>query len=109
VPLLENRQRLHRAGLAVANPYVESFGSRIRDELLSVERFSCLAEAKVMVEDWREDYNERRPHSAVSMMAPAKFARAWAQAAQEGNVIPFTDPREGPQIDREELPFNAAA
>jgi len=74
------------------NPYVESFGSRIRDELLSVEQFSCLAEAKVMVEDWREDYNERRPHSAVSMMAPAKFARAWAQAEQEGKVIPFTDP-----------------
>ena len=33
------------------NPYVESFGSRVRDEL-----FSCLAEAKVMVADWRDDY-----------------------------------------------------
>jgi putative transposase len=33
------------------NAYVESFGSRIRDELLSVEMFTCLAEAKVMVED----------------------------------------------------------
>jgi putative transposase len=74
------------------NPYVESFGSRIRDELLAVEQFSCLAEAKVMVEDWREDYNERRPHSALSMMAPAKFARAWAQAVKEGKVIPFADP-----------------
>jgi len=73
------------------NPYVESFGSRIRDELLAVEQFSCLTEAQVMVEDWREDYNERRPHSALAMMAPAKFARAWRQAAAEGNVIPFTD------------------
>jgi putative transposase len=73
------------------NPYVESFGSRIRDELLAVEQFSCLAEAKVMVEDWREDYNERRPHSALSMMAPAKFAKAWRQAAKDGKVIPFTD------------------
>src|SRR5205823_3457011 len=38
------------------------------------------------------DYNERRPHSALAMMAPAKFARAWRQAATEGKVIPFTDP-----------------
>ncbi len=74
------------------NPYVESFGSRIRDELLAVEQFSCLTEAKVMVADWREDYNERRPHSALAMMAPARFARAWAQAAKEGKVIPFTEP-----------------
>src|SRR3989442_7401684 len=62
------------------NPYVESFGSRIRDELLAVEQFSCLGEAKVMVEDWREDYNERRPHSALQMMAPARLARAWRRA-----------------------------
>ena len=74
------------------NPYVESFGSRIRDELLAVEQFSCLAEAKVMVGDWREDYNEHRPHSALAMMAPARFARAWRQAAQDGKVIPFSDP-----------------
>ena len=59
------------------NAYVESFGSRIRDELLAVEIFSCLAEAQVMVEDSREDYNEHRPHSALGMQAPAKFAKAW--------------------------------
>ena len=59
------------------NPYVESFGSRIRDELLAVELFSCLAEAKVMVEDWRADYNEHRPHSSLGMRSPARFAAAW--------------------------------
>jgi putative transposase len=59
------------------NAYVESFGSRIRDELLAVESFSCLAEAQVMVEDWRQDYNEHRPHSALGMQAPAKFAWTW--------------------------------
>jgi putative transposase len=76
--------RFSRAGSAYIEPgspwqnaYVESFGSRIRDELLAVEIFSCLAEAQVMVEDWREDYNEHRPHSALGMQAPAKFARAW--------------------------------
>jgi putative transposase len=74
------------------NAYVESFGSRIRDELLAVEQFSCLAEAQVMVADWREDYNERRPHSALQMMAPAKFASAWRRAVEEDKVIPFTHP-----------------
>jgi putative transposase len=73
---------------------VESFGSRIRDELLAVEQFSCLTEAQVLVADWREDYNERRPHSALQMMAPAKFARAWRRATEEGRVIPLTDPGE---------------
>ena len=44
------------------NPYVESFDTRVRDELLAVENFSCLAEAKVMIDDWRQDYNHYRPH-----------------------------------------------
>ena len=54
--LLEGRSELHRAGLAVADPYVESFGSRIRDELLSQELFETLGEAQLLVEDWRTDY-----------------------------------------------------
>jgi putative transposase len=89
------------------NPYVESFGSRIRDELLAVEQFSCLAEAQVMVEDWREDYNQRRPHSALQMMAPASFARAWRQAAQESKVIPFTNPAKALR-SAENAPLSAA-
>ena len=67
------------------NPFVESFHSRVRDELLDIEEFSCLAEAQVVIEDWREDYNQRRPHSALGMNTPAKFAATWtvpiAQAA----------------------------
>jgi putative transposase len=72
------------------NPYVESFNSRVRDELLAIELFSCLAEAKVMVADWREDYNEHHPHSALAMKAPAKFARAWRQATENGQTITLT-------------------
>lgn len=62
------------------NPFVESFNSRVRDELLSVEVFSCLAEAKVMVEDFREDYNRCRPHRAHGMMTPTAFANGWRTA-----------------------------
>jgi len=93
--------RFSKAGSAYIDPgspwqnaYVESFNSRLRDELLGVEQFSCLAEAQVLIEDWRQDYNEHRPHSALGMTAPAKFARAWSNAAEEGKVIPFTDPDE---------------
>ena len=60
------------------NPYVESFHSRVRFELLDVEEFSCLAEARVVIGDWQEDYNWRRPHSSLGMKAPAVFAADWA-------------------------------
>jgi putative transposase len=56
------------------NPYVESFNGRVRDELLDVEEFSCLAEARVVIEDWRQDYNQHRPHSSLGMRSPAAFA-----------------------------------
>lgn len=62
------------------NPFVESFHSRVRDELLDTEEFTCLAEAKVVISDWREDYNHRRPHSSLGMLAPAAFAAQWAAA-----------------------------
>jgi hypothetical protein len=39
--------------------------------------FTCLTEAKVIVEDWRHDYNHHRPHSALRMTSPARFARTW--------------------------------
>jgi hypothetical protein len=62
------------------NACVESVGSRVRDELLAVEMFSCLAEARVLVEDWRQDYNRHRPHSSLGMMAPVLFSIGWQTA-----------------------------
>jgi putative transposase len=64
------------------NPFVESFHSRVRDELLDVEEFACLAEARVVIEDWRQDYNRHRPHSSLGMRAPAVFAAEWASHAK---------------------------
>ena len=88
------------------NPYVESFGSRIRDELLAVEQFSCLAEAQVMVEDWREDYNERRPHSALAHDGAGPVRQGMGSGGQGGQGDSLHRPREGPQIARERLLFN---
>lgn len=61
------------------NPWVESYGSRMRDELLSIEQFDTLLEAQVLVADWREEYNTYRPHSALDMLTPAEFAAHWKQ------------------------------
>jgi transposase InsO family protein len=47
------------------NPFVESFNGRLRDELLNIEEFGSLTEAKVLIEDWRQEYNTYRPHSAL--------------------------------------------
>jgi putative transposase len=56
---------------------VESFGSRLRDELLAVEAFTSLLEAQVLVEDWRIEDNTTRPHSALGYLTPTDYARSW--------------------------------
>ena len=53
------------------NGYVESFNARFRDELLDGEIFASLAEAKIVIEDWRRHYNTTRPHSALGWKPPA--------------------------------------
>ncbi len=56
------------------NAYSESFNSRLRDELLNRELFTSVLEAKVITEDYRQEYNQRRPHSALGYQTPAAFA-----------------------------------
>jgi transposase InsO family protein len=56
------------------NAYSESFNSRLEDELLAREIFTSLAEAKVLVEQYRLEYNHRRPHSSLGYRTPAEFA-----------------------------------
>jgi len=65
------------------NPWVESYGSRMRDELLAIEQFDTLLEAQVLVADWREEYNDYRPHSALGMLTPTEYARQWRTNPQE--------------------------
>jgi putative transposase len=56
---------------------VESFGGRLRDELLAVEAFTTLLEAQVLVEDWRIEDNTVRPHSALGYLTPTDYAKTW--------------------------------
>ena len=50
---------------------MESFNGKLRDELLNAEVFNTLAEAKVLIEQWRRHYNTVRPHSSLHYRPPA--------------------------------------
>jgi len=56
---------------------VESFGSRVRDEVLAVEAFDSLLEARTVIEEWRNTYNTIRPHSSLGWTAPTAYAASW--------------------------------
>ena len=66
------------------NPYVESFNGRLRDEFLAVEQFDSLLEAQVLIEDWRIEYNTKRPHSSLGWLAPATYAERWEAQLHAG-------------------------
>ena len=57
------------------NGYIESFNGKLRDELLNREIFYTLTEAKVLIEQWRKEYNQVRPHSSLGYRPPAPEAR----------------------------------
>lgn len=65
------------------NGFVESFNGKLRDELLNREWFRSRTEAKVLIERWRQFYNEQRPHSAHRYKTPASVRQAW----QEPDII----------------------
>jgi transposase InsO family protein len=53
------------------NGFNERFNGSLRDELLNGEMFYSLAEAKIIIENWRKHYNEIRPHSSLNYQPPA--------------------------------------
>ena len=72
------------SGAPWENPYVESFNGRLRDEFLAVEQFDSLLEAQVLIEDWRIEYNTKRPHSSLGWLAPAAYAERWEAQQHAG-------------------------
>jgi putative transposase len=55
------------------NPFVESFSSRVRDQVLSVEAFDSVLNAQTVITDWRTIYDHRRPHSSLGWRLPAAY------------------------------------
>ncbi len=102
------------------NPFAESFHGKFRDECLNMETFTSLAEAQVVIESWRQDYNEARPHSSLGYLTPREFRAAWeegerarlaqswdsARADAGGDLAPGEPPEqaEGGRQDAEVLP-----
>jgi transposase InsO family protein len=71
------------------NGYVESLNGKLRDELLNGEIFYTLKEAQVLIEWWREHYNEIRPHSALNYRPPAPVARLATKAGSATLRLPW--------------------
>ena len=81
------------------NGYVESFNGKLRDELLNVEVFDTLWEAKVLAERWRREYNQRRPHSASAYRPPAPEAQITQVPGPEFYTMEWTS--NGPRSNLE--------
>ena len=71
------------------NAYSESFNSRFRDELLDRELFTSVLEAKVLVREYKQEYNQQRPHSSLNYQTPAAFA-ATVRQSEKGRMAKVT-------------------
>ena len=73
-----------RPGKPTDNALIESFNGSFRDECLNVNWFLSLDDAKDKIEEWRQDYNDFRPHSSLGNMTPGDFA-------QKARILPFPE------------------
>lgn len=64
-----------RPGTLTDNAHIESFNGSFRDECLNTNWFMSLGDAADKMEEWRIDYNEWRPHSALSYLIPTEYAK----------------------------------
>ena len=82
---LDEKQWLRsaRPGKPTDNAHVESFNGTLRAECLDVHWFATLTEAKQVIEDWRREYNESRPHRSLGERTPSEFA---CQIALNGDL-----------------------
>lgn len=74
-------------GQPTQNAFMESFNGRLRDELLNETLFTSLAHARVVIEDWRRDYNIERPHSALGNLTPLAYAARNASVPQKPGAL----------------------
>jgi|TARA_Y100000031_G_scaffold123739_1_gene139204 transposase InsO family protein len=72
------------------NGYIESFNGKLRYELLNCEIFETMHEAKVLIEDWRLEYNTFRPHSSLGYRPPAPEVIRPAQAVPAMPPLPVS-------------------
>lgn len=73
-----------RPGKPVENAYIESFNGRFRDECLNENWFLSLEYARGIIEKWRVDYNNERPHSSLGYLTPEEFIRQESEKFSTG-------------------------
>lgn len=70
-----------RPGKPTDNGFIESFNAQVRRECLSQHYFSSLIDARVVLDQWRDEYNNRRPHGSLGQRTPAEY-RAGLEKAE---------------------------
>ncbi len=84
-------------GKPTQNAFIESFNGRLRDELLNETIFASLADARLALADWMDDYNTVRPHSAIGNVPPAVYAKLSGPGIQrDGSLEPPGGPAPHP-------------
>jgi len=76
-----------RPGKPVENAYIESFNGRFRDECLNENWFLTLEHARRIIEKWRIDYNNERPHSSLGYRTPEEFIRQESEKFSTGMPV----------------------
>ncbi len=64
-------------GKPTQNAFVESFNGKLRDECLNENYFLNLAHARIVIEEWRVEYNSERPHSSLNNLTPDEYTEMW--------------------------------
>ncbi|HDX8825894.1 TPA: transposase family protein, partial [Klebsiella michiganensis] len=83
--------RLIQPGKPTQNGFIESFNGRFRDECLNEHWFSYIVHARKIINDWRQDYNECRPHSTLNYQTPSEFAAGWRKGHSENEDSDVTN------------------
>ncbi len=83
--------RLIQPGKPTQNGFIESFNGRFRDECLNEHWFSDVSHARKTISEWRQDYNECRPHSTLNYQTPSEFAASWRKGNSESEGSDITN------------------
>jgi len=88
-----NKVRLDfsRPGKPTDNAFIESFNAQVRRECLSQHYFSSLIDARVVLDAWRDEYNNRRPHGSLGQRTPAEY-RAEVDEAEAPEQLALSEP-----------------
>ena len=76
-----------RPGKPTDNGLCESFNGRLRDECLNMHEFESIDHARRLIEQWRNDYNDHRPHGSLGYLTPSEYVRSGQRQAAEASKL----------------------